>query len=66
MDESEEAHLHQVAERLADEFGQDRTRVEEQVLATADQWNDAPVRTFVPIMVERQVRARLQARRASH
>jgi hypothetical protein len=62
MDASEETHLQQVAGRLADEFGQDRSRVERQVLGAADRWRHARVRTFVPIMVERRVRGQLQQR----
>jgi hypothetical protein len=58
--ESEERDVQLVADRLASEFGQDRSEVERQVRDAYGRWDDATVRTFVPIMVERRVREELK------
>jgi hypothetical protein len=60
MDDDQHVHLSVIAERLAEEFGQDRARVETRVRAAYEHWGDARVRTFVPIMVERRVRVELR------
>jgi hypothetical protein len=57
---SEEKDVQLVADRLAGEFGRDRAEVERQVREAYGRWDDARVRTFVPIMVERRVRQGLK------
>jgi len=57
---SEEKDVQLVADRLASEVGRDRADVERQVRVAYGRWDDARVRTFVPIMVERRVRQGLK------
>jgi hypothetical protein len=59
VDSDQETHLHVVADRLAAEFGEDRSRVETRVRAAYERWGDARVRNFLPIIVERAVREEL-------
>jgi hypothetical protein len=65
MNDPDEADISVVAERLASELGEDRSYIERHVRAAYAQWDETPVRTFAPIIVERRVREELRSHRSS-
>ena len=66
MDHAEETrHVAALVERLKNKFPEVAPRtIEETVSSVHRQLDDAPIRDFVPVLVEREARNALKARRA--
>ena len=61
------AELDGVAHRLKEEFTEvPPTRVEQMVAESADQLDDGPIKSFVPLLAERRSRDHLRAMRRQH
>lgn len=66
MDHHEAAALAAVTARLRRRFPQaDTAEIEEAVARATRSYDDRPVRTFIPLLVEREVVDRLRSGRAS-
>jgi hypothetical protein len=55
-----ERHVHAVATRLAEEFGATTDDMEGRVRSEFSRWQDARVKAFVPVFVERRLREQLR------
>jgi hypothetical protein len=58
----DDRHVRAVATRLAEEFGTSADDLETRVRTEFSRWEEARVTQFVPVFVERRMRAELRAR----